>query len=596
MEKFSSQGFIKIFSIFSVLFIITISCIIYFQLYRLTDENNWVSHTHETIKTAERMVLNVNILEKAHSNYLITGNKKYLTDYNALIPQIEQNMKTFSKLTQDNPLQQNRINNFSQLFAEYRKLLDASIQERQENGMRAGITSITTANFKWISDQLTKTGFQIIDEERNLLDVRRGSRFSSAIKASMLALLGSIGAIGLIIICFYWLNRIINEKTIIEERIHIFTNSTKDYGFLILNPEGNIMSCNLGTEYITGYKEKELIGKHFSIFSKDQIKENENYPEQHLKEALEKGLYESNEWRVQKNGKRFWANIIVRPMFDSHQNLIGYVKIIRDITEKKIIEDGLNENMSEKIKINEQLQNAMEELQRSNKDLEQFAYIASHDLQEPLRVISNYTMLLEKRYKDKLDPDANDFINYIVDGSKRMQQLITDLLAYSRVRTQAKQFEQIDPNALLDDISASLREVIGEKNVVIKYDGLPNVWADRGQLRQVFQNLISNAIKFCKTNPVIKITGKKKGQQVTFCVEDNGIGIAPEYQERVFEIFKRLHTRDEYPGTGIGLAVCKKIIMQHGGDIWVESESGKGAKFYFTYKHQGDSNGQTDRI
>ncbi|HHF0523369.1 TPA: ATP-binding protein [Legionella anisa] len=596
MKKLSSQGFIKIFSIFSVLFIITISGIIYLQLYRLTDENNWVFHTHETIETAERMVLNVNTLEKVHSNYLITGNKNYLTDYNALIPQIEQNMKTFSKFTQDNPLQQNRIHNFSQLFAEYRKLLDASIQERQEHGMRAGIASISTANFKWMSDQLTKTGLQIIDEERNLLDLRRGTRFSSAIKASMLALLGSIGAIGLIIICFYWLNRIINEKTIIEERIHIFMDSTKDYGFLILNPEGNITSCNLGTEHITGYKEKELIGKHFSIFSKDQIKENENDQEHHLKEVLEKGLYESNEWRVNKNGKPFWANIIIRPMFDSHQNLIGYGKIIRDITEKKIIEDELNKNMSEKIKINEQLQKTMDELQRSNKDLEQFAYIASHDLQEPLRVISNYTKLLEKRYKDKLDPDADDFINYIVDGSKRMQQLITDLLAYSRVRTQAKQFEQLDPNALLDDISASLKELISEKNVVVKYNKLPNVWADRGQLRQVFQNLISNAIKFCKNNPVIKITGTKKGEQVTFCVEDNGIGIAPEYQERVFEIFKRLHTRDEYPGTGIGLAVCKKIIMQHGGNIWVESELDKGAKFYFTYKHQGESNGQTNQL
>ncbi|WP_454780212.1 ATP-binding protein [Legionella sp. WA2022007384] len=592
MKVPSSQVFIRIFSVFSVVFIIIISFIIYFQLYRLIDENDQVFHTHKTIETAERIITSVNTLEKIHSNYIIFGKANYLIDYKALIGQIVLNIKIFTNLTRDNPIQQNRINDFSRLFAEYLKLLDASIQVRQKNGMKAGLTYIAADNFKWMSDQLNQTSVQIINEEQKLLDIRSGNAFIVESRTLSLALLCNIGAIGLIILCFYLLNKIINEKILIEERIRIFMNSSKDYGFLILNPAGEVTSWNLGAERITGYTEKEVLGKHFTLlFPKDKLIEDQ---EQELKEAAEKGLSEKNELCVRKNGQPFWANIIVRPMYDSLQNLVGFGKIIRDVTDKKIIEDELDKNISEKIKVNEQLQKTLDELQRSNKDLEQFAYIASHDLQEPLRVISNYTKLLEKRYKDKLDDDATDFINYIVDGSKRMQQLITDLLAYSRVRTQTKPTQQVDPNLLLDDISASLKEAISEKKVIIQYDKLPMVWADQGQLRQLFQNLICNSIKFCKENPVIKITGKKKGELVTFCVADNGIGIAPEYQERIFEIFKRLHTRDQYPGTGIGLAVCKKIVEQQGGTIWVESELGKGSKFCFTYMHQGERNGQTN--
>jgi light-regulated signal transduction histidine kinase (bacteriophytochrome) len=221
--------------------------------------------------------------------------------------------------------------------------------------------------------------------------------------------------------------------------------------------------------------------------------------------------------------------------------------------------------------------------------LEQFAYIASHDLQEPLRVITGYLQLIEKRYKSKLDPDADDFINFAVDGANRMQRLIIDLLAYSRVSRKAKPFEEYDCNQLLAQALANLEVAVKTADAVVTHDPLPTVTADGTQLMQIFQNLIGNAVKF-KGNkrPQIHVTAKHDANEWIFAVKDNGIGIESTYKERIFVIFQRLHSREEYPGTGMGLAICKKIVERHGGRIWLESTPGEGSIFYFTIPDRGD--------
>ncbi|MBI3319773.1 MAG: hypothetical protein HYZ89_04220, partial [Candidatus Omnitrophica bacterium] len=212
-----------------------------------------------------------------------------------------------------------------------------------------------------------------------------------------------------------------------------------------------------------------------------------------------------------------------------------------------------------------------------------FAYVASHDLQEPLRMVASYTKLLERRYKDRLDPDANDFITFAVDGATRMQRLIQDLLEYSRVGTKGQPFEPTDCTAILDQAITNLRMAIEEHHATVTHDPLPRVKTDVSQLVRVFQNLLSNAIKFRgQEAPRVHVSAQAQGAEWLFCVSDNGIGIDPKYADRVFSIFQRLHTAVEYPGTGIGLAVCKKIVERHGGRIWVESEPGHGARFYFT--------------
>ncbi|MGE5457401.1 MAG: PocR ligand-binding domain-containing protein [Methanococcaceae archaeon] len=223
-----------------------------------------------------------------------------------------------------------------------------------------------------------------------------------------------------------------------------------------------------------------------------------------------------------------------------------------------------------------------EELLRSNKELEAFAYVASHDLQEPLRMMTSFVQLLERNYKDRiLDDNAQEYIHYIVDGATRMHSLLNGLLSYSRIQTRARKFESVDLNNIIESVKNSLTLTLQEKNAILQPDELPTVMADRNQMIQLFQNLISNSVKFCERQPIINISTRKIKSNYIFSITDNGIGIDPTYNEKIFGIFQRLHPRDKYDGTGIGLAICKRIVERHGGKIWVESKINEGSIFSF---------------
>jgi signal transduction histidine kinase len=235
------------------------------------------------------------------------------------------------------------------------------------------------------------------------------------------------------------------------------------------------------------------------------------------------------------------------------------------------------------LRARQELEQSVAELARSNSDLQQFAYVASHDLQEPLRMVASYTQLLAKRYKGKLDQDADEFIAFAVNGASRMQALIQDLLAFSRVDRQGQHFEPTSVETLLSYALDNLKGAIEDSQAVVTHDPLPVVMADERQFLHLLQNLLSNAIKFKgRESPQIHLSAERREKEWVFSVRDNGIGIDPQYSERIFVLFQRLHTNAEYPGTGIGLALCKKIIERHGGRIWMESELGQGATFYFT--------------
>jgi PAS domain S-box-containing protein len=281
-----------------------------------------------------------------------------------------------------------------------------------------------------------------------------------------------------------------------------------------------------------------------------------------------------------------WLQVLLGPVLDAEGRVVGTQGAFWDVTPRMQAERQAHEALAE-------LRNANAELARSNADLEQFAYVASHDLQEPLRMVASYTQLLQRRYRGKLDTDADEFIAYAVDGATRMQRLINDLLAYSRVTTHGGNPTDTPARTACDQAVQNLEAALRDSGGQVTCGPLPNVWADPTQLVQLFQNLIGNAIKFCRgRRPIVHVSARPQGREWLFAVRDNGIGIEEKHLERIFAIFQRLHTREQYPGTGLGLALCKKIVERHGGRIWAESQPGWGSVFYFTLSGAGD--GQAD--
>jgi PAS domain S-box-containing protein len=258
-------------------------------------------------------------------------------------------------------------------------------------------------------------------------------------------------------------------------------------------------------------------------------------------------------------------------------------ELVEDAPGGRPLQHGVLFDISERKRAEQELARKAEELARSNAELELFAYVASHDLQEPLRMVASYTQLLARRYQGKLSAEADEFIGFAVDGATRMQQLIQDLLSYSRLTTRGKALHFTQADAACKSAIENLRESIRESNAQVRVEPLPGVFADATQLTQLFQNLVGNAIKYrTERRPDICIAANRHGSEWVFTVQDNGIGIESQYFGRIFQMFQRLHTRKEYSGTGIGLAVCRKIVERHGGKIWVESQPGQGSTFLFT--------------
>ncbi|MDY7039913.1 MAG: PAS domain S-box protein, partial [Chloroflexota bacterium] len=339
---------------------------------------------------------------------------------------------------------------------------------------------------------------------------------------------------------------------------------------IVVAQDGKIRFANVAALELVGCSAEEVVGKDFMGMVAPQSREMaaKMYAARMAGGAIST-LYDA--YLLRKDGST--VPVEVNAAHIIYDGMPSDMVFIRDITERKRAEKELRERT--------------EALERSNRELEQFAYIASHDLQEPLRMVASYVQLLERRYKGQLDADADDFIAYAVDGATRMKTLINDLLAYSRVGTRGKPFEPVDCGIVLQQVLANLQLAIGESGTVVTHDVLPTVMADDVQLAQVFQNLIGNAIRFhSELPPEIHVGVERNDGEWMFSVRDNGIGIDPQYFDRVFVIFQRLHNREEYPGTGVGLAICRKIVERHSGRIWVESEPGKGSTFYFTLPAQ----------
>jgi PAS domain S-box-containing protein len=340
--------------------------------------------------------------------------------------------------------------------------------------------------------------------------------------------------------------------------------------------EGKFMRVNRSLTEILGYREGELIGRSVKEISHPEDRDVTDAQRALIRAGSRESVRFEKRY-LRKDGGVVWVSLGVALVRNAAGAPQYEVAIFDDITERKHAEAALHE--------------AHEELKRSNSELEQFAYVASHDLQEPLRMVSSYTQLLGRRYNEKFDADAREFMGYIVDGATRMKQLIEDLLAYSRVGTKGKDFKPVELEKSVRRALANLKAAIDESGAAVSYDPLPTLPADEVQLAQVFQNLMGNALKFRSPSaPRIHVGVTEKQDEWEIELRDNGIGIEPQYFERIFMVFQRLHNKGEYPGTGIGLAIVKKVVERHGGHIRVESKPGEGSAFIFTLpKHQKEA-------
>jgi PAS domain S-box-containing protein len=358
------------------------------------------------------------------------------------------------------------------------------------------------------------------------------------------------------------------QRTESEERFRNLAETASD-AILSADSHGQIVYFNPAAERIFCYSSTEIIGQPLTTLMPERFRDPH-------RQGLDRFL-RTGEARVigktievvarRKNGSEFPIELALSSWKTREGTF--FTAILSDITERKQAE--------------EHLVRMVVELKRSNDELQQFAYVASHDLQEPLRMVASYTQLLAHRYKGRLDSDADEFIGYAVDGSNRMQRLIQDLLAYSRAGTKGKALREISSENALKDALTNLRATIEESRAVVTHDSLPAITTDGTQLAQVFQNLVGNAIKYRSAEaPHVHVSATENGgNEWIFSVRDNGLGIDPQYFERIFVLFQRLHGQTEFKGTGIGLAICKKMLERLGGRIWVESQPEKGSTFYF---------------
>jgi PAS domain S-box-containing protein len=370
------------------------------------------------------------------------------------------------------------------------------------------------------------------------------------------------------------ITRDLTDRRLAEQRLRLLVESVEDYAIYSLDTNGNIASWNLGAERIKGYTADEIIGKHFSqFFTPEDIAAG--VPEQGLQIASQEGHYQGEGWRVRKDGSKFWSSVVITAIRDDEGSLVGFSKVTRDITDRKELIDQLNQHARE-------LELRIAEREQTNAELEAFSYSVSHDLRAPLRAIGGFSDALKEDYAEKLDKTGIGYVNEIIAAAGRMNQLVQDLLDYSRL---GRAELGLQPVNISQAVAKSLQQ-LGEDpaTIAIEIDTRYLVLAHEATLVQVISNLVSNAIKFHEKNaePQVRVWGAVQpgGSTLRLFVRDNGIGIAAHHHERIFQVFERLHDRESYPGTGIGLAIVKRAIQRMGGTYGLESTVGQGSTFW----------------
>jgi PAS domain S-box-containing protein len=538
-----------------------------------------VQHSNEVYVRLGRLLALARDAETGQRGFVITGRDEYLEPYRDANPQIARQFDRLAPLLRGDPAQERRLAQLHGLLDEKHAELQKVIDVRRAQGFAAAQAIIMTDTGKAFMDRARATVAEMENEVARQLAARQARARRIRDLAVLLGAASGLLTIFVYASFGYWARRLLRDeaeaaRSLFEQKelLEVTLASIGD-GVIAIGLNGSITFFNRVAQALTGWRHEEAIGRPIDEILRFERTLDESVAENPAVTAIRERRtvdLSNGVVVVGRDGKRTHVDANGAPTFDLTGQLVGAVLVLHDVTERDRAEH--------------QLRQRTEELARSNRDLEQFAYVASHDLQEPLRAVAGPLQLLQRRYEGQLDARADEFIGHAVDGATRMQALIDDLLSYSRVGRLEDPKQSVSAEHALQSALKNLAVVIQETGAEITHDALPAVQAISTQLTLLFQNLIGNAIKFRQKDraPRIRIGAEPVGDQWQFSVADNGIGIADQYFDRIFVIFQRLHTRREYPGTGLGLALCKRIVEHHGGKIWVESTPGEGATFFFT--------------
>jgi PAS domain S-box-containing protein len=536
---------------------------------------HWVEHTHSELFLVQTINSKVSELQSGVRGYLLTGDKNYLPLFNNSADSIDSYITKLKILRNENNKEILQTDTLNQLIKSYIIAQVNLITLSRNNRIDSALNIFRNGQEKIIIDKV-RSIIKAIDLNENEQLTKRKNKSERGIEnSSRLIFLFQIITILLLfsaILVIYENTRIRNKA---EADLLKVLKDLKDYKralnessiVAITNQTGRIEHINDNFCKISKYKREELIGQDHSIINSGY------HPKEYVRD-LWTTITSGKTWKGDfknkaKDGSFYWMHSTIVPFLNEKGESYRYISIFSDITERK--------------KIEEELKNQAIELKNSNAELEHFANAASHDLQEPLRMISSFLVLLEKRLDGQLNDTDKQYIHFALDGADRMKRLIQDMLEYSRTGTNKENLIPTDFNEVLQYTTLVLKDTINDTKALITIKPLPVLLANKTLICQLFINLLSNALKYSTPNmPQIEVGFTDNQAEYTFYVKDNGIGINPDFFDQIFIIFKRLHNKSTYPGTGIGLAICKKIVEIHKGKIWVVSESGKGSTFYFS--------------
>jgi len=540
----------------------------------MSDESDrWVRHTHEVLETLHNFAADMARIESSDRGFVWTGEESYIESYRASILSAKNDETAVRSLTKDNPTQQLELPGLEALMAQKIQLGDLIITLRRTKAVLAAADAIGSGRSQQITTDYSGIVSAMQDEELRLLLLRNVEAKQRLDQTKLVLLVGTVLGVLIAVASGWIVCRDIAARGLAEvalregeERFRNLANNISQLVWMA-DEKGSIFWYNQRWFDYSGTTLEEMAGQGWQkVFHPD-----------HVQGVVEKIS------RCFQNGEVWEDTFLLRGRDGNFRWFLSRAVAIRDSQGKVMRWFGTNTDINASKEAEKHLTETVAELERSNEDLQQFAYVSSHDLQEPLRMVASYTDLLAKRYKGRLDSDADEFIAFAVDGCNHMKGLIQDLLAYSRAGTNGKVLREISSENALKEALANLRAAIHQSGAVVTHDALPAITTDETQLTQVFQNLVGNAIKYRSVEvPRVHVSSTKNSDhEWIFSVRDNGLGIDPQYFDKIFIIFQRLHGRNEFEGTGIGLAICKKVLQRLGGRIWVESQPDKGSTFFF---------------